>query len=65
METIERVLMLELIQSIHILAAVFILAVLLILHIFSIHVLRWPKAPRPNDAQAEPHYAHLLRKMPF
>jgi hypothetical protein len=57
--------MLELTQSIHVLAGVFILAALAILLVFGIRGLRWPKAPRPNDRRADPHYAHLLRKMPF
>ena len=57
--------MLELTQSIHVLAGAFILAALAILLVFGIRGLRWPKAPRSNDRRADPHYAHLLRKMPF
>jgi hypothetical protein len=57
--------MLELIQSVHVLAGVFILAALAILLIFGFRGLCWPKAPRPNDCQADPHYAPLLRKTPF
>ena len=57
--------MLELIQSIHVLANVFILAVLAVLLIFGVRGLRWPKVPRPNDRRADPHYAHLDRKTPF
>jgi hypothetical protein len=57
--------MLELIQSIHVLADVFILAVLAVLLVFGFRGLCWPQAPRPNDRRTDPHYAHLLRKMPF
>ena len=54
--------MLELVQSIHVLAGVFILAVLMLLLVFGIRGLR---SPRPDGRRADPHYAHLLRKMPF
>lgn len=57
--------MLELIQSIHVLTAVFILAVVAILLMFGIRALHWPKALRLNDRRADPRYVHLLRKTPF
>lgn len=57
--------MLELIQPIHALTAVFILAGLAILLMFGIRALRWPKAPWMNDRRADPRYVHLLRKTPF
>jgi len=57
--------MLELIQSIHGLTAVFILAGLAILLMFGISALRWVLGQRPNDRRADPRYVHLLRKTPF
>jgi hypothetical protein len=33
--------------------------------VFGFGGLRWPKAPRPNDRQADSHYAQLPRKTPF
>jgi len=55
----------EIIQSVHALAGVFILSALAILLGFGFRGLCWPKALRPNDRQAYPHYAQLLRKTPF
>lgn len=57
--------MLELIQSIQGLTAVFVVAVLAILLIFGFRVLRLASGQRPNDRRADPRYAHLLRKTPF
>ncbi|HEV8243750.1 MAG TPA: hypothetical protein VGQ07_07130 [Nitrospirales bacterium] len=57
--------MLEIIQSVHVLAGVFVLTALAILLVFGFRGLCWPKALRSNDRQAYPHYAQLLRKMPF
>jgi hypothetical protein len=54
--------MLEFFQSVHVFVVVFILAALAILLIFDFRGLCWPKAPRPNARQADPHYAQLLRK---
>jgi len=55
----------EIIQSVHVLAGVFILSALAILLGFGFRGFCWPKALRPNDRQAYPHYAQLLRKTPF
>jgi len=57
--------MLEIIQSVHVLAGVFILAALAIFLVFGFRGLCWPKALWPNDRHAYPHYAQLLRKTPF
>jgi hypothetical protein len=57
--------MLEIIQSVHVLAGVFVLTALAILLAFGFRGLCWPKALRPNDRQAYPQYAQLLRKTRF
>lgn len=55
--------MLEFIQSVHVLTGVFLLAAFTILLIFGIRGLRWATTTPPNDRQAVPRYAYLLRKI--
>jgi len=57
--------MLEIIQSVHVLAGFSILAALAIVLVFGFRSLCWPKALWPNDRQAYPQYAQLLRKTRF
>jgi len=54
--------MLELFQSVPVLADVFILAALGILLIFGFRGLCWPKATRPHIRPANSRFAHLIHK---